>query len=297
MRVGIVDVGSNTVRLLVADAADDRLEPLATDKAYLGLGEEIARTGSISRASVEATARACGRFAARARELGVDEAEVIVTSPGRQGQGSDTLIAALRAHTQLPVRILSAATEGLLAYEGAVACAVDPLPISVGVVDVGGGSTEVVVGKSATGARWVDSVDLGSLRLTRLALPSDPPTRREVAAARDAVRAAIASLSPPRPGAALAVGGSARALAKLVGRRFDAGDAATAVKILSRRRSAKVARDVGIDPRRASTTLAGALILGEVSRLLGRPLSLGRGGLREGAALALAREDGSAAAA
>jgi exopolyphosphatase/guanosine-5'-triphosphate,3'-diphosphate pyrophosphatase len=105
MRVGIVDVGSNTVRLHVADAADDRLEPLATDKAYLGLGAEIARTGSISRASVEATARACGRFAARARELGVDEAEVIVTSPGRQGPGSDTLIAALRAHPQLPVRI------------------------------------------------------------------------------------------------------------------------------------------------------------------------------------------------
>jgi len=289
MRVAIIDVGSNTVRLLVARAANGGLEPVLQDKAYLGLGAEIAQTGSISRASVEATAGVCERFAARARELGVDEAEVIVTAPGRQGQGSEELIAALRAQTRLPVRILSAETEGLLAYEGAVACAVDPLPDSVGVVDVGGGSTELVVGNATTGARWVDSVDLGSLRLTRLALPSDPPSRRELAAARDVVRAAMASLSPPTPGAALAVGGSARALAKLVGRTFDANDVDAAVKILSRRRSAKVARDVGIDARRAGTVLAGALLLGEASRTLGHPLTLGRGGIREGAALALGR--------
>jgi exopolyphosphatase/guanosine-5'-triphosphate,3'-diphosphate pyrophosphatase len=296
MRVAIVDVGSNTVRLLVAQAADGGIEPVVQDKAYLGLGAEIARTGSISRASVEATADACGGFAARARELGVDQAEVIVTAPGRQGRGSDALIAALRARTRLPVRILSADTEGLLAYEGAVARAVDPLPDAVGVVDVGGGSTELVVGNTTTGARWVDSVDLGSLRLTRLALPSDPPSRRELAGARDVVRAAMAPLSPPVPDAALAVGGSARALAKLVGRTFDADDVAAAVKMLSGRRSAKVARDMGIDTRRAGTVLAGALLLGEASRVLGRPLSLGRGGIREGAALALARSAGADAA-
>ena len=289
MRVAIVDVGSNTVRLLVARAGEGRLEPVLQDKAYLGLGAEIARTGAISSASVQATAAVCGSFAARVRELGADEAEVIVTAPGRQGQGSEALLAALRAQTRLPVRILSAETEGLLAYAGAVACAVDALPDSVGVVDVGGGSTELVVGNTTTGARWVDSVDLGSLRLTRLALPSDPPSRRELAAARVAVRSAMASLSPPIPDAALAVGGSARALAKLVGRTFDADDVGVAVKILSRRRSAKVARDVGIDPRRAGTVLAGALLLGETSRTFGRPLTLGRGGIREGAALALAR--------
>jgi exopolyphosphatase / guanosine-5'-triphosphate,3'-diphosphate pyrophosphatase len=289
MRVAIVDVGSNTVRLLVARAGAEGLEPVVQDKAYLGLGAEIARTGAISAASVEAAAAVCESFAARARELRADEAEVIVTAPGRQGRGSEALIAALRARTRLPVRILSADSEGLLAYEGAVASAVDPLPDSVGVVDVGGGSTELVVGNAATGARWVDSVDLGSLRLTRLALPSDPPSRRELDAARALVREAMAPLAPPTPEAALAVGGSARALAKLVGRAFDADDAAAAVKILSRRRSTKVARDVGIDPRRAGTVLAGALLLGEASRILGRPLSLGRGGIREGAALALAR--------
>jgi exopolyphosphatase/guanosine-5'-triphosphate,3'-diphosphate pyrophosphatase len=289
MRVAVVDVGSNTVRLLVARAVRDAVEPVVQDKEYLGLGAEIARTGSISRASVEATADVCAGFTARARELGVDEAEVIVTAPGRQGRGSEALIAALRSRTRLPVRILSAETEGLLAYEGAVACAVDPLPESVGVVDVGGGSTELVVGNSRTGARWVDSVDLGSLRLTRLALPTDPPSARELAGARDVVRAAMAPLSPPLPAAGLAVGGSARALAKLVGRTFDADDAAAAVKILSRRRSAKVARELGIDARRAGTVLAGALLLGEASRVLGRPLTLGRGGIREGAALALAR--------
>ena len=166
----------------------------------------------------------------------------------------------------------------------------------VGMVDVGGGSTEIVVGNRRNGARWVGSADLGSLRLTRLLLHGDPPSKRELAAARAAVRRALSPLSPPRPEAALAVGGSARALAKLAGRTFDADSAEEAIARLARRRSAKVARAAGIDERRAETLLGGALLLAESSRALGRPLTLARGGLREGAALALAREGAAAAA-
>jgi exopolyphosphatase/pppGpp-phosphohydrolase len=96
-------------------------------------------------------------------------------------------------------------------------------------------------------------------------------------------------MSPPRPAVALAVGGSARALAKIVGRRFDADDLERAVKILSRRPAAKAARPFGIAPERAETLLAGALLLAGASRVLGTGFELGSGGLREGAALELAR--------
>ena len=296
MLVAVLDVGSNTVRLLVAEVGrNGGLETVTSDKAYLGLGAEIARTGSLAAESVEAAASACRRFADQARAEGSERAEVIVTAPGRQGAAAETLVAALWDATRLPVRILTADDEGRLAFDGAVARASE-LPVSVGMVDVGGGSTEIVVGNRRSGARWVSSADLGSLRLARLMLHGDPPSKKELAAARETVRSALAPLSPPRPEAALAVGGSARALAKLVGRTFDAEAAETVIARLARRRSAKVARAAGIDERRAETLLGGALLLAESSRVLGRPLTLARGGLREGAALALAREGAAAAA-
>jgi exopolyphosphatase/guanosine-5'-triphosphate,3'-diphosphate pyrophosphatase len=290
MRVGILDVGSNTARLLVADVTGARLEPVTTGRAHLGLGAEIAERGALRRKTIAAAARVCRKHADRARELGVERAQVIVTAPGRQGTASTALVAALSEATALPVRILAADDEGRLAYEGAVASLSGARPSRIAVVDVGGGSTELVVGPPGFGPLWLRSLDLGSLRLTRLALPSDPPTDRELARARAAARSAFAALDPPRAVLALATGGSARALARLVGRVYDHDDAAAAVALLARRRSGKVARDVGIDPSRAGTLLAGALLLGEASRTLGRPLRLARGGLREGAALALAAE-------
>jgi exopolyphosphatase/guanosine-5'-triphosphate,3'-diphosphate pyrophosphatase len=295
VRVGVLDVGSNTARLLVADVDAGGVEPVATARAYLGLGAEIADTGTLRPKTISAAARACRKYADRARELGVERAQVIVTAPGRQGAASVELVAALRERTRLPVRILDAEDEGRLAFDGAVAHIVDA-PSMVGVVDVGGGSTEVVVGFPEAEPTWLRSVDLGSLRLTRLALASDPPTRRQLERARSAARRAFSDLEPPRPVVALAAGGSARALARLVGSTFDRADADAAVAILARRRSGKVARDVGIDPSRAATVLAGALLLGEASRALRRPLTLARGGVREGAALVLAAEQVAAAA-
>jgi exopolyphosphatase/guanosine-5'-triphosphate,3'-diphosphate pyrophosphatase len=298
VRVAILDVGSNTVRLLVADVGrDGRVEPVVREKAYLGLGGEIAETGSISRESIRTTTRVCGRYAERARELDALLGQVVVTAPGRQGGTAGALVASLRAGTRLPVRVLSPEDEGRLAFDGAVTRAQHDAPDAlVGVVDVGGGSTEIAVGAPQLGADWVGSVDLGSLRLTRLALAADPPSKRELAAARGLVREELEQLVPPRPEAALAVGGSARAVAKLVGRTFDPDDLEEVVAVVVRRPSVKTARRFGIDARRAGTVAAGALLLAEASRTLGRPLTLARGGVREGAALALVREAEAAAA-
>lgn len=298
MRVGVLDVGSNTARLLVADVRRGRdVVPVATESVYLGLGAEIAESGTLRRKTIAATAAVCRRYAKRARALGASRAEIVVTAPGRQGSAATFLVARLSGETRLPVRILSADEEGALAYRGAIS-RLDRAPRgSVGVVDVGGGSTEVAVGEALAGPSWIRSVDLGSLRLTRLALRGDPPSKRELAVARGVVRDALTALRPPEPAVALAAGGSARALAKLVGRRLDPETVAPAISLLARRPSRKVARASGIAPPRAGTLLAGALILGEVSRSLDRPLVLARGGLREGAAIELARAERDVAAA
>ena len=297
MRVGVIDVGSNTARLLVATVRNDgTLTPVAQERTYLRLGAEIERTGTLSKKKIRVCAATCAAFARRAGELDVDIATVIVTAPGRQSSSSASLTSALAEATGLPVRVLTWEAEGRLAYEGAVAHAQGPLPGAIAVVDIGGGSTEVVVGSPRHGTAWVRSADLGSLRLTRAHLGGDPPTVREIAAARGAAAAAFAGINPPSAELGLAVGGSARALAKVVGRRLDTDTLAEAIRLLSRRPAVKAVRSLGISAERAETLLAGALLLDETSRALGIPLELGRGGLREGAALELAERAAARAA-
>ncbi len=297
MRVAVIDVGSNTARLLVATVTfDGSVLPVAEERSYLRLGAEIERTGTLSEETIASAAETCGFYARRAAELGAARSTVIVTAPGRQGSSAAALTAALGEATALPVRVLTAEGEGRLAYDGAVARAPGELPEVVAVVDVGGGSTEIAVGTPLLGAAWIRSADLGSLRLTRALLRDDPPTAAQVTAAAEAVAGAVAGMRPPAPDVAFAVGGSARALAKIVGPRFDADDLGEAVKILSRRPAAKAARTFGVSAERAQTLLAGALLFAGAARVLGTPLELGRGGLREGAALALASVPAVAAA-
>ncbi len=297
MRVAVLDVGSNTARVLVADVSAPRgVAAVEEKRERLGLGAEIARTGTLSRDTVRTVARACRGYAEFARALGAERAQVIVTAPGRQGRAPGLLVSALAEATRLPVLVLSADEEGRLAYDGAVARVRALRGGVVGVVDVGGGSTEIVLGDPRGGATWVGSIDLGSIRLTRQYLHGDPPSEREIRRARDAVRASTAALSLGRPDRALATGGSARAVAKLVGGAFDADDVEEAIAVFARRPSAKVAREAGIHPVRAASVLGGALLLAESARLLDRPLGLARGGVREGAALALAGGQVSAAA-
>jgi len=289
MRVAVIDVGSNTARLLVADVTDDAsVLPVAEEREYLRLGAEIESTGTLGREKIEEAARVCGGFAASAAAEGAERTAVFVTAPGRQGAAAGELTEALTEATSAAVRVLSAQEEARLAYDGDLACAEGVLPEVVAVVDVGGGSTEIAVGTPLLGAAWIRSADLGSLRLTRAHLYHDPPTSGEMSAAGRAVATALDDMRPPAPDLALAVGGSARAVAKISGRRFDADELERAAMLLSRRRAAKVARSFGIGAERAETLAAGALLLAGASRVLRTELVLGRGGVREGAALAVA---------
>jgi exopolyphosphatase/guanosine-5'-triphosphate,3'-diphosphate pyrophosphatase len=290
---GVIDVGSNTVRLLVARPTHSGLVATHEEKAFVGLGEEILRRGRIGEAKLAEAAGLARRYAGVARAQGVDLLEIVVTAPGRQASNGDELVDALARATRAPVRLLTPDEEGALAYRGAIARA-DALPATVAVCDTGGGSTEIVVGAPPAAPAWSRSVDLGSLRLTAGFLPGDPPAADELAEARDEAVRRLAELTPPRPQAGLAVGGSARGLAKLVGPVLDERSLTGALELVTALPAARLAKAHGLDPRRARVLPAGAIILREVSRLLGIPLELARGGLREGALVELLAEAAAA---
>jgi exopolyphosphatase / guanosine-5'-triphosphate,3'-diphosphate pyrophosphatase len=286
MRVGVIDVGSNTVRLLVAAVDDGAVRTVREERVHLGLGAELLRHGRIRRTKLDELAEVAGGYARIARKLGVRELETVVTAPGRQGDSPHRLLDTLGRATASEVRVASAEEEGRLAFAGAVARAETEEAV-VAVCDVGGGSTEVVVGTELLGPAWVRSVDVGSLRLTAALLHGDPPTADEIEAARATVRDAFADLESPTPELALATGGSARAVARVIGHEYGPEELEHVVALLAERPAEKSAEALGIRPDRARTLLAGALILGEVSKHLGVPFRPARGGIREGAALRL----------
>lgn len=284
VRVGIVDIGSNTARLLVASRSGPAVRAVHEERALLALGEEVERFGRISDLKLAETADRTRAYARIARELGCTSVEVIVTAPGRQSENAGALLRALERAAGAPVRVLSAEEEGRLAYEGALTQA-GRLEGRVAVCDVGGGSTEVVAGRAGHGPDEVVSLDIGSLRLTRRLLAGDPPGKKAVARARREVEEHFETVASPGADVALATGGTARALRKIVGSRVLAeADLDGAVRTVARRAAAELAVDFGLDPLRSRTLLGGALILAEAQRLVGRPLEVARGGLREGAA-------------
>jgi exopolyphosphatase/guanosine-5'-triphosphate,3'-diphosphate pyrophosphatase len=287
--VAVIDVGSNSVRLLVAIAGGNGIQPLREERAYPGLGAEIEAHGEIRAAKLDELSRLVRRFAADARKAGAQRVEALVTAPGRQAANADDMLDAVAHAARIPVRILTAEEEGALAFRGALLRASDVRGL-VAVCDVGGGSTEIAVGEAPGSPSWIRSVDVGALRLTTALLHGDPPTDTELARARAAAREAFAPLTPPRPEVALAVGGSARALARLVGRELDRERLERALELVASRRAAKLARSHGIAEHRARVLPAGAIILGEVARTLGTPLRLAGGGLREGAVAGMLAE-------
>ena len=287
MRVAVIDIGSNTARLLVADV-DETVEPVRAERAYLGLAADILRHGAVSPRTLEDAATVAGRYARLAARLDADAVAAVVTAPGRQGRASTELVAALGKAVGSPVRVLTAEEEGRFAFVGATA-RLEPDGGIVAVCDVGGGSTELVVGTVLLGPAWVRSADIGSLRLTRVCLNADRAGTKAVDRARQIVERELEEFDAPQADLALAVGGSARAAAKIAGRRLGREELEDVITMASRTPPAKLARAFGFDAARAETVLAGAIILSAVAERLDAPLRLGQGGLREGIALTLAR--------
>jgi exopolyphosphatase / guanosine-5'-triphosphate,3'-diphosphate pyrophosphatase len=284
--VGVVDVGSNTVRLLVTRG--DRT--VITEREMLHLGADVERLGRISPEKLALVAELVGTYAADARAAGASRLEVLITSPGRQAGNGEALLDRLRGAAAAPARILSAAEEGRLAFVGAMQAAAPPARRLVGVVDVGGGSAQVVIGTRRDGPLWSRSIDIGAQRLTSRMLSADPPGRPAVEAARAEVARYLEDFAPPAPRTAFAVGGSARALRRIVGARLGTDELERALGLLAETPATELSERFGLRVERAETLAAGCVVLAALERVVEAPLRVVRGGLREGALLELAAE-------
>ena len=281
-----MDIGSNTTRLLVAEPGPDGLREVLAQRSFTRLRRGAAPDGTISEAKLAEVGEVVAAQVNAARALGVDRLRVVATAAIRSAPNRDELLGIVRERAEVDVEVLSAEEEARLAFAGATAL-LHPAPAgTVGVVDVGGGSSELVVGTIGGGVEWVVSLPVGSGVLADSHLHGDPPAPDELAALRNAAADAFAGLDAPRPDVAVAVGGSATSLRRLVGPVLAEQSLGTALVAVCSDRCAAVARRFDLDAERVRLLPAGLAILEEAARTFAAPLTLALGGLREGVVLA-----------
>jgi exopolyphosphatase/guanosine-5'-triphosphate,3'-diphosphate pyrophosphatase len=287
MLCACIDIGSNTTRVLVADVEDGTLREVLQRRAFTRLGKGL-KGGEIPREKIDEVARVVAEQRDLIEQLGADAMRVVATAAIRGAGNQDEFAAAMRDGGGVEVEILDGREEARLAFLGATRTLGQPLEGSVGVVDVGGGSTELAIGTVSEGATWSESFRVGSGLLTDAYRRSDPPSAAELHAMREHAHGVFEGLELPVVDAAVAVGGSAASLRRLVGAVLDPESLQRAMRALSGEPSDTVARTLAIDRERVILMPAGLTVLDAASHALGRPLQIGRGGLREGILLELA---------
>jgi exopolyphosphatase / guanosine-5'-triphosphate,3'-diphosphate pyrophosphatase len=285
-RVAVVDVGSNSVRLLVSDVIDGRPTFVHTDKVMARIGQSLGHEGRIDDKKIGEVAGIVARFVTDARRFGAREIRAIATSATREAANGDELAEHVLAASGVTLEVIDGDEEARLTFVGTLASLDEPQAGEIGVVDVGGGSTEIVVGSAAEGVGWSRSFRLGSGRLSDRFIEHDPPLESELARIRDAIDAMLpAAADVPTPEHGLAVAGSATNLRRMVGPLLDEETLSRALRLLSGSPSEQVARQFQLEPTRARLLPAGALIIQASMERLGTPLWVGRGGIRQGVAL------------
>ncbi len=219
-----------------------------------------------------------------ARQLGAVEVRCVATAGVRRAMNADALVRLVHETCDgLEVEILTGAEEARLAFIGAAWGVGAGAESGLGVVDAGGGSSELVVGDGPAHVRWWVSLPLGSGDVMHRWLPSDPPTAREIDDAKQRAREIFAGVqSPPEVQRLVAVGGSATSVRQLAGAVLDLDVLDHLLGAAQRFSSVDFARRFGIDVQRARLLAGGLVILRAVCELFGAPLEIGRGGLREG---------------
>lgn len=285
MRAGCIDIGSNTTRLLIAERHDGRLHAVHEERVFTRVGRGMRGGAAIPDAKIaEVVAVVAGQLSS-ARRLGVETPRTVATAAIRAAVNGAQLLAAIHDATGLEVETLSGEDEARLAFCGAAATLDTPPAGPLGVLDVGGGSSEIVVGTAPARIDWWASLALGSSTLTDGCLHDDPPTARQLIAGREHIAAALDGVNPPHPSTAVAVGGSATSLARMAGEVLDGAALARSLDALASEPSDVVARRWLIDPQRARLLPAGLLILEAMADRLGATITVGRGGIREGVVL------------
>jgi exopolyphosphatase / guanosine-5'-triphosphate,3'-diphosphate pyrophosphatase len=287
MLCAAIDIGSNTTRVLVAEPTDGQLNKVMEQRAYTRISKAVDESGAILPAKVAEVGELVATQVRLARELGAVEIRAVATAAVREASNGPAAAAAISAAAGVEVEILSGEEEGRLSFIGATKALGHPVDGLIGVVDVGGGSTEVILGTVPGGVEEVRSWQIGSGVLADELITSDPPSPAEIRRVRDHIEGLFDGVEIQRPDQAVAVGGSATSLRRLVGAVLEYETLERAIRVLSTDPAVDVARRFELDPRRVRILTTGVLLLEKVSDLLGQPLQIGKGGLREGIILDL----------
>jgi exopolyphosphatase/guanosine-5'-triphosphate,3'-diphosphate pyrophosphatase len=284
MLCACVDIGTNTTRLLVAERDGPRLREVVAVRRFLRLapGDD----GAIPADAVAALAATVAAHVRLAREHAVHEVRVVGTAAIRGARNRDDLCAAVQRAAGVRVEVLTGEQEAALAFAGALATLTLPPAGPIGVIDVGGGSSELVIGTAEGGVTWWTSLPIGSGTLAERHLHSDPPALEELAAVRAEIDVALADVKPPATEIVLAVGGSATTLAAATGGELAPATIARILAVLIAEPAAEAAKRLGLHIERVRLLPVGLLVLEAAWGAFGQaPLQIALGGLREGVVL------------
>lgn len=296
MRVAAVDIGSTSVHLLVAEVSDGGLEPLLDVSDLLGLGDRIEATGMLGPIGRQQLVGALVECAAAARELGVGVGAIVFagTDPLRHAADGGRACAEIERATGVAVHVLSQREEGALTLLGVAGRGA--LEGEIAILDIGGGSTEIVLAGPG-GIRSVVGLPIGASRLTAAVGASDPPSRTDLVALRAEAGRVVATGPDLRLGDVIGVGGTAYGLARVAAgsggteRVIDRDGLRMVMGLVATEPSALVAARFELNPRRARILPAGAAI---VEALIDRHrierIEVSEAGIRDGLVLALVRD-------
>jgi exopolyphosphatase / guanosine-5'-triphosphate,3'-diphosphate pyrophosphatase len=282
LRVAVIDIGTNSTRLLIADVEGNAVTEVERRTTVTNMGRGVDHTGLICSDAVDDVCTVIADYKARYEEMGAERVMAIATSAVRDAVNGDAFIAELRERFCLEARLLSGAEEANLTYLGATAHRRSEDPTLV--FDIGGGSTELVVG-SGPKVGFHTSLQAGTIRQSERHLTSDPPDTHEleglVADIRGQIEAAVSRNLGARPSRAIAVAGTPTSLAAIDQELepYDPGRVhgyrlgmKRIQRMLSRLSSLPLAerlRVPGLHPGRAPTIVAGTVILVQVMRGFG----------------------------
>jgi exopolyphosphatase/guanosine-5'-triphosphate,3'-diphosphate pyrophosphatase len=281
-RVAVVDIGSNSTRLLIADVGDEQMDEVERQSRVTRLARGVDLSGQLATEAIEAACEAIADYVALCRELGVEKIEAIATSAVRDAANGEAFVAELRERFAFTARVLDGEEEARLTYTGAT---FERSPIEPTlVIDIGGGSTELVVG-TGDQISFYASLQAGVVRHTERHITSDPPTPTELEALAADARSLIAAAIDTNPAvtarSGIAVAGTPTSLASIDlglepydpvqvhGRTLDLE---TIQHLLSQLASSPLAKRVeiaGMHPDRAPSIVAGVVILVETMRAFG----------------------------
>jgi len=292
MLYAAIDIGSNTTRLLVAEPREGQLAKVMEQRAYTRINKAIDGKGRISKEKIEEVAEVVDTQVRLAREVGAETFRAVATAAIRDSSNGKDAVKAIEAKAGIPVEIVSGNEEGRLAFIGATKALGHPIEGSIAVVDVGGGSSEIIFGSVPGGVEKVISFPIGSGTLADELIESDPPSASEIRKIRDRVEDEFAGVEiDSMPDQVVAVGGSATSLRRLTGVLLEYETLERGIRVLCGDPAADVAKQYELDPVRVRILPTGVLILEKLSELLGQPLQIGKGGIREGIVLDLLNDD------